>query len=71
MKLELVSIPSRWSLRFTDAVKALKSNFGLDLNYDHLFSVEIMPHKQAYIERNFAPEYIFRDIRQLSKGTEA
>ncbi|TKA65822.1 hypothetical protein B0A49_06247, partial [Cryomyces minteri] len=32
---------------------------------DHLFSAEIVPFKQAYIERNFQPPIIFRDIREL------
>ncbi|KAK5108310.1 hypothetical protein LTR16_006081, partial [Cryomyces antarcticus] len=30
---------------------------------DHLFSAEIVLFKQAYIERNFQPPIIFRDIR--------
>ncbi|KAI9808767.1 MAG: hypothetical protein M1825_003920 [Sarcosagium campestre] len=44
---------------------SLKSSFGLDLNVEHVFSAEIVPFKQAYIERNFAPPIIFRDIREL------
>jgi hypothetical protein len=35
---------------------------------NHLFSAEIVPFKQAYIERNFQPPIIFRDIRELSIG---
>lgn len=36
------------------------------LNLHHLFSAEIVPFKQAYIERNFKPPIIYRDIRELS-----
>ena len=43
----------------------LKSVHGLRLDYDHVFSAEIVPYKQAYIERNFSPPLIFRDIREL------
>ncbi|EEH52499.1 SNF2 super family [Micromonas pusilla CCMP1545] len=35
------------------------------LGVDHVFSCEIEPFKQAYIERNFAPPILFRDIREL------
>ena len=31
----------------------------------HVFSCEIEPFKQAYIERNFSPPILFRDIREL------
>jgi hypothetical protein len=31
----------------------------------HVFSCEIEPFKQAYIERNFHPPILFRDIREL------
>ena len=34
---------------------------------DHVFSCEIEPFKQAYIERNFAPPILFRDIRELDE----
>ena len=33
---------------------------------EHVFSCEIEPFKQAYIERNFAPPILFRDIRELN-----
>ena len=36
----------------------------------HLFSCEIEPVKQAYIYRNFAPEVLFRDVRDLG-GAQA
>jgi len=32
---------------------------------EHVFSCEIEPFKQAYIERNFHPPVLFRDIREL------
>lgn len=41
---------------------ALKSLGEPGLQVDHLFSAEIVPYKQAYIERNFQPKIIFRDI---------
>lgn len=33
--------------------------------FEHLFSAEIVPYKQMYIERNFLPERLFRDVSQL------
>ncbi|SMQ52082.1 unnamed protein product [Zymoseptoria tritici ST99CH_3D7] len=38
----------------------------LKLQVEHLFSAEIVPFKQAYIERNFNPPVIFRDITELT-----
>jgi hypothetical protein len=35
------------------------------LPIEHVFSCEIEPFKQAYIERNFSPPLLFRDIREL------
>jgi site-specific DNA-cytosine methylase len=35
------------------------------LNFKHLFSAEIVPFKQAYIERNFHPPLLFRDVAEL------
>ena len=34
----------------------------------HLFSCEIEPVKQAYIYRNFAPDVLFRDVRDLGEA---
>lgn len=48
----------------------LKSIFGMDFKFDHLFSVEIVVFKQAYIETNFHPPLIFRDVTQM-QGLEA
>lgn len=48
-----------------------RSKFKDDKSFDHLiqiehvFSCEIEPFKQAYIERNFQPPLLFRDIREL------
>lgn len=38
---------------------------GLRFRFSHLFSCEIVPFKQAYIERTFGPRIIFRDITEL------
>lgn len=45
--------------------KALQQQAGQSLRVEHVFSCEIEPFKQAYIERNFAPPLLFRDIREL------
>lgn len=37
----------------------------LSLEIDHVFSAEIEPYKQAYIERNFSPPLLFRDVTEL------
>ncbi|WVR03552.1 hypothetical protein IAU60_000544 [Kwoniella sp. DSM 27419] len=47
--------------------KAIKAQHGLTLSFDHVFSCEIEPFKQAYIERNFAPPILFRDVTELGK----
>ncbi|KAJ3065360.1 hypothetical protein HDU98_011270 [Podochytrium sp. JEL0797] len=39
------------------------------LDVKHVFSCEIEPFKQAYIDRNFSPPLLFRDVRQLSSTT--
>jgi site-specific DNA-cytosine methylase len=49
---------------------ALKSLDETELKVDHLFSAEIVPYKQAYIERNFHPKIIFRDITEITKAVE-
>ena len=46
------------------ATKEKGSNSTL-LEVEHVFSCEIEPFKQAYIERNFQPPLLFRDIREL------
>ena len=47
--------------------KAIKAQHGLTLSFDHVFSCEIEPFKQAYIERNFSPPILFRDVTELGK----
>ncbi|KAI9883354.1 MAG: hypothetical protein M1823_004888 [Watsoniomyces obsoletus] len=51
--------------------ESLAKVFKRKLEVEHVFSAEIVPYKQAYIERNFSPPYIFRDIRELVVGDEA
>lgn len=48
-----------------DALKDLSPG---TINLQHLFSAEIVPYKQAYIERNFNPPIIFRDITELTEA---
>ncbi|KIY49972.1 hypothetical protein FISHEDRAFT_40207 [Fistulina hepatica ATCC 64428] len=38
---------------------------GVQLSIEHVFSCEIEPFKQAYIERNFQPPILFRDVCEL------
>lgn len=45
--------------------RALKKDHGVDLRFEHVFSCEIVPWKQAYIERNFKPPLLFRDVTEL------
>ena len=43
----------------------ISEHFGVSLDWEHVFSCEIEPFKQAYIERNFSPPILFRDICEL------
>ncbi|PWY68636.1 hypothetical protein BO70DRAFT_417213 [Aspergillus heteromorphus CBS 117.55] len=43
----------------------LREHFNRQFEFRHLFSAEIVPFKQAYIERNFHPPFIFRDVAEL------
>jgi site-specific DNA-cytosine methylase len=45
--------------------KSVAKQNGVKLDIEHVFSCEIEPFKQAYIERNFQPPILFRDIREL------
>lgn len=38
------------------------------MNFDirHIFSAEIDPLRQAYIQRNFRPPRLFRDVKELN-----
>ena len=48
------------------------NDLGLDtIKIQHIFSAEIVPYKQAYIERNFAPPIIFRDITEFPEAFES
>ena len=40
----------------------------MDFAFEHVFSCEIEPFKQAYIERNFSPPILFRDVCELGDG---
>ncbi|KAE8151156.1 hypothetical protein BDV25DRAFT_139139 [Aspergillus avenaceus] len=47
----------------------LRSAFGRSFAWEHLFSAEIAPFKQAYIERNHHPRHLFRDVTELCKDS--
>ena len=47
--------------------RALKKRQGVAIQLEHVFSCEIEPYKQAYIERNFSPPILFRDVRELGR----
>ncbi|CAE6523404.1 unnamed protein product [Rhizoctonia solani] len=42
---------------------------GHTFKVEHVFSCEIEPFKQAYIERNFSPPILFRDVCELGATT--
>ncbi|KAI5294006.1 hypothetical protein KEM52_004868 [Ascosphaera acerosa] len=44
---------------------SLQRVFGRTFKLHHMFSAEIEPFKQSYIQRNFSPELIFRDVNEL------
>ncbi|KAN0062000.1 hypothetical protein ACQY0O_005995 [Thecaphora frezii] len=45
--------------------RAIKEQHGIRIKIEHVFSCEIEPFKQAYIERNFSPPILFRDVTEL------
>ena len=45
--------------------RSMKEQYGVGLDIEHVFSCEIEPFKQAYIERNFRPPILFRDVCEL------
>ncbi|KAK9448197.1 uncharacterized protein V1518DRAFT_419949 [Limtongia smithiae] len=47
------------------SARAAKDELNLDFDFEHVFSCEIEPFKQAYIERNFRPPILFRDVCEL------
>ncbi|KAJ8095250.1 hypothetical protein PM082_010473 [Marasmius tenuissimus] len=48
--------------------KSMKDQYEVDLQVEHVFSCEIEPFKQAYIERNFHPPLLFRDVCELGNA---
>jgi hypothetical protein len=46
---------------------AISDKYGVPLDVEHVFSCEIEPFKQAYIERNFHPPILFRDVCELGE----
>lgn len=50
------------------ALEAIRDSVPWKFEIDHLFSAEIVAYKQAYIERNFHPPVLFRDITELTKA---
>lgn len=47
--------------------RSIQEHYGVSLEYEHVFSCEIEPFKQAYIERNFQPPLLFRDVCELGE----
>ena len=45
--------------------QSIQEQYGVPLEFEHVFSCEIEPFKQAYIERNFKPPLLFRDVCEL------
>jgi site-specific DNA-cytosine methylase len=45
--------------------RSIKERYNIRLDIEHVFSCEIEPFKQAYIERNFRPPILFRDVCEL------
>jgi len=45
--------------------RAMTEMYGITIDVEHVFSCEIVPFKQAYIERNFQPPLLFRDVCEL------
>lgn len=45
--------------------KSILDQYGTNFDIEHVFSCEIEPFKQAYIERNFHPPLLFRDVCEL------
>jgi hypothetical protein len=50
------------------ARRCILAQHGISLDVEHVFSCEIEPFKQAYIERNFHPPLLFRDVCELGDG---
>lgn len=48
--------------------RAVEAKWGIKMGIDHVFSCELEPFKQAYIERNFKPPLLFRDVTELGNA---
>ena len=48
--------------------RSLVEHYDTNLEFEHVFSCEIEPFKQAYIERNFKPPLLFRDVCELGNS---
>ncbi|PPQ98930.1 hypothetical protein CVT24_003557 [Panaeolus cyanescens] len=48
--------------------KSILEQHDVKLDIEHVFSCEIEPFKQAYIERNFHPPILFRDVCELGQA---
>ncbi|THG95090.1 hypothetical protein EW026_g6497 [Hermanssonia centrifuga] len=48
--------------------RSIVDHYDVNLQFEHVFSCEIEPFKQAYIERNFSPPLLFRDVCELGDG---
>ena len=54
-----------------DLMKQAMKRFGKGfVDFTHVFSAEIEPFKQAYIERNFNPSLLFRDVTEFKGDGE-
>ena len=49
--------------------RSIEAQYAVNLGIEHVFSCEIEPFKQAYIERNFHPPILFRDVCELGGQT--
>jgi len=49
--------------------RSIEAQYGVNFGIEHVFSCEIEPFKQAYIERNFQPPILFRDVCELDRQT--
>ena len=47
---------------------SISKRYGFSFFFKHVFSCEIEPFKQAYIERNFHPPLLFRDVCELGNS---
>ncbi|KAI0999268.1 hypothetical protein K3495_g8928 [Podosphaera aphanis] len=54
-----------------DFIRDILAKSGHILNFDHVFSAEIEPFKQAYISRNYPDLLVFRDICELARSYTA